>query len=317
VHTFFLLSALFLAAGVGVVGAELLRVLPVGGRRPLALAVLGLPPAILLLAATHLVPQFWQECAPLVGWDRVASFGLLGLLGAIGAAGIGVNLARLALVDRLLPACAQLCNSPLQAELAVLATRLAVRTPDVRVLRSDAPLAVTGGLRRPSIVLSTWLVEQLDTQELESVLSHELAHLARHDYLTRWLARLLRDATAYLPSGWYAVRVLETDEELAADALAVQTTQQPLAMASALGKVWRALATPQPAGLAGWPAYAGASVDLLEERLNRLMAVQVRPRHTLLSRVLAGLTVLSVGGLAPRLLALSATVLPLMCTMRY
>jgi len=47
------------------------------------------------------------------------------------------------------------------------------------------------------------------------------------------------------------------------------------------------------------------------------MAVQVRPRHTLLSRVLAGLTVLSVGGLAPRLLALSATVLPLMCTMRY
>jgi len=315
-HTFFLLSALLLAAAVGVLGALLLRALPVGGRRSIALVVLGLPPTVVLVAVTHLVPRFWQECAPLVGWDRVASFGLLAVLGAIGLGGLVLNLARLALVDRLLPACAPLSHPHLRKQVVLLADELGVRTPDVRVLRSGAPLAVAGGLRRPSIVLSSWLIEHLDGQELESVLGHELAHLARRDYLMRWLARLLRDATAYLPSGWYAVRVLEADQELAADALAVGATQQPLAMASALGKVWRALTTSQSAGLSGVPAYAGTSAALLEERLNRLLAGEARPSSPLPGRVLAGVTVLSVGELAPRLLALSATALPLMCTMR-
>jgi len=48
------------------------------------MVVLGLPPCVVLVGVTHLVPRFWQDCAPLVGWDRVAGFALLGLLGAIG-----------------------------------------------------------------------------------------------------------------------------------------------------------------------------------------------------------------------------------------
>ena len=316
-HTFFLLSSLLLAAVISVSGASVLRLLPVGGRRSAALAVLGLPPTVVLLGVSHLVPRFWEDCAPLVGWDRIASFSLLGLLGAMGLGALGLNLARLAVVDRLLPACSALGDPVVRADTEALATRLGVRTPCVRILRSAAPLAAAGGLWQSNIVLSSWLLEHLDRDELESVLTHELAHLVRGDYLLRWLARLLRDATAYLPGSWYALRALEDDEELAADALAVGATRQPLAMASALGKVWRAVTAPQNAGFAGLPAYAATSAELLEQRLNRLLDGDVRPGSVLPGRALAGISILSVGALAPRLLALSAAALPLMCTLRY
>jgi len=315
-HTFFLLSALLLAAVISLLGAALLRTLPVGNRRPVALVVLGLPPAVLGLATTHLIPLFWVDCAPLIGWDRVASFAMLGALAVIGLGAVGLAVARLALVDRLLPACSPVTDLALQANVSALALGVGLPAPALRILPSRSPLAVAGGLRRPTVVLSTWLLEHLDPQELESVVTHELAHLARRDYLTRWLGRVLRDATVYLPGAWYALRVLEADDELSADALAVSTTGRPLAMASALGKVWRALSTSESAGLAGIPAYAGGSMALIEQRLERLISGQAVPTSTLLGRLIAGIGLLATGELAAQGLGLSAATIPYVCSMR-
>jgi len=122
--------------------------------------------------------------------------------------------------------------------------------------------------------------------------------------------------TVYLPGGWYALRVLEADEELAADALAVSTTGRPLAMASALAKVWRAVSISESTSWAGLPAYAVGSADLLEERLNRLVSGRAIPTPALPGRVVAGIGLLSMGELAAQLLALSATAIPFVCTMR-
>lgn len=313
-HTLFLLSALLLALLISVLGAGLLRVLAVGSRQPSALAVLGLPIVVLLLAVSHLIPLFWQECAPLVGWDRWASFGLLGVLAAIGLAAVGLNVGRLVLVGRLLPVCTPLSESDLRLGDIPLGSKL---VPGVRVLQSATPLAAAGGIWRPSIVLSTWIIEHLEPDEFESVLTHELAHLARRDYLLRWVARLLRDATIYLPGGWYALNVLEADQELGADAMAVAATGRPLAMASALGKVWRALDRSEPVQFAGMPNYAATSAALLEERLHRLLDGTAEPSSPLPGRLLAGASVVSASGIALRVLALSAAALPLMCTMRY
>jgi len=81
VHTFFILSALLFAAAISGAGAVLLQLAPATGRRPLALVTLAAPPIVLGLAVVHLIPHFWPDCAPLVGWDRVATFALLGTLG--------------------------------------------------------------------------------------------------------------------------------------------------------------------------------------------------------------------------------------------
>lgn len=316
-HTLFLLSALLFAAAVGGIGAGLLRLVPPGGARPLALAVLAAPPFVLGLAVLHLFPRFWATCAPLAGWDAVASFGLVAMLGGVALGAIVLSLARLVLVERLL-GCAPAADPALRARAAALADRLGLPQPALGLLRTDAPLAVTGGLRRPTIVLSTWLVERLDGAELEAVFAHELAHLRSRDHLVRWAARLLRDMTVYLPSGWYALRALEAEQELAADARAVEATARPLAMASALGKVWAgALSPARPIGLAGLPAYAGSSAALLEERLNRLLDGRARATRPLTGRLIATAAAVSVGEMAPRALTVGATALPLMCSVRW
>lgn len=314
-HTLFLLSALLLAAALSGAGVILLRLAPAGGRRPLALAVLAAPPVVLAMATFHIVPRFWPECAPLAGWDQVASLGLLVMLAGTAVGALGVNLARLVLVERLLAVCRPLADEALTALLATLARRLGVAPPVLRVLGTDGPLAVSGGLWRPTVVLSSWLVEQLDRREMEGVLAHELAHLARRDHLTRWVGRLLRDATIYLPGGWYAWRVLEADEELVADAMAVEATGRPLAMVSALGKVWRGAGL-GPADLAGLAGYAGTSAALLEERLDRLLHGRALRASPLPSRLLAGANLVLIGDLAPRLLMVTARALPHVCNLR-
>lgn len=317
-HTLFLLSALVLATALGGLGACLLRLAPVGTRRPIAMVALAVPSFVLALAATHLVPRFWPDCAPLTGWDWVASVALLTVLGSVAVGALVLNVARLVLIERLLLVCPVLTDSSVVAHVRMLAGRLGMRKPPcLRLLQSGAPLALSGGVRQSTIVLSSWLIERLDADELEAVLTHELAHLARKDDQTRWVSRLLRDATVYLPSSWYALRVLESDEEIGADALAANITNRPLAIASALGKVWRgALGGAEPVSVAGLPGYAGASAELLEERLTRLLDGRARGRSTLPGRLLAGLSVVSVSELTPRLLAISANALPLICTMR-
>lgn len=262
-HALLLLAALLLAATTGGLGALLLRLVPAGGRRPLAFVVLAAPAFVLGLAVLHLVPALWPACTPLDGWDRVVSIALLAALATAALGGLVVNAARLWQVERLLRSCPA-AGDALVSRTAALAERLGVAAPAVRILPAGGPLAASGGLRRPTVVLSPWLIERLDERELDGVLAHELAHLARRDHLAGWLGRLLRDMMAYLPSSWYALRVLQEEEELGADAVAVEATRRPLAMASALGKVWRgALGARSSAGLAALPGYAGSAAPLI------------------------------------------------------
>src|SRR3546814_19887548 len=55
----------------------------------------------------------------------------------------------------------------------------------VVVCEADRPLALTFGIRRPTVLLSDWMVRCLDVHELESVLAHEVGHVVRRDSLAR------------------------------------------------------------------------------------------------------------------------------------
>ena len=316
-HTFFLLLAILLTGLVAGGGAAVLGTLPPGGRRPLALLVLSSPLGLLGFGAYHVIPLFWMECSPLTGWDRVAVIGLLSAMGAVPAGAVVVNSVRLLLVERVLTSCLPLDHEPLRSRLSSLALRHGCAVPNIRLLETDAPLAVAGGLRQPAVVLSTWMIEQLDADELDAVFCHELAHTGRADYVVRWLSRLLRDATVYLPSSWYALSVVETDEELHADAQAVRVTGHPLAMASALGKVWHgALGAPAMLQLGSLAGYAGGGPTLLETRLTRLLNGTADHQASMASRGFATLGIFTLVGLAPRLLLVGAAALPLICMVR-
>lgn len=314
-HTLFLLAALLAAVVVSTLGAVLLRATPSGERRALALVVLAAPVFILALAASHAIPRVWTECGPLVGWDRVGTLALLAGIGGTAVAALGLNLGWLVLVERLLRAC-RAPHPGLLERLGLVAGRARLRTPALGLLEVDGPMAVTGGLLRPTIVLSVWLLEHLDERELEAVVSHELAHLAQRDHLVRWLGELLRDATIYLPGSCYALRVLQQDQELAADAAALEMTRRPLALASSLVKIYQVSGSSGAARvLRALPSYR-ASAYLVEERLWRLLATEPQPRSRWRGRLLAGATALSVGDLTPRLLAAATSAMPLVCSLR-
>lgn len=311
----YLALTLLTAGAAGCLGALLLRLVPYGRRAAPALAVLAAPVSVVGFAVLHLVLESPQRCPESAAWDRGGSAAVLLVIGAVASGALVLNLLRAARAELLLLRCPPLGDEDITRRAGALAARFGISPPSVCVLRLEAPLAATGGLRRTGIVLSSWVVEHLDARELDAVLAHEMAHLVRHDPSARLVGRLLRDTVAYLPGGWYACAALEADQELRADALAAEVTRRPLALASALCKVWLRSGTPAPATLGGLPGLTGSSGDLLEERVRRLAGDGRRPAHARLRAggVLAGAGALSLGGLAPRLLASGAGMVSLVC----
>ena len=185
---------------------------------------------------------------------------------ALGAVGLGVL--RLGLMFWVVGHRCVAADPGLQALADRLAEEMGTSHPRVLLYASDRPVAVTWGWRCPTILLSTWMVNRLDARELESVLAHELGHAARLDYPVLWLATVLRDAFFYLPTSRMCYRQLQTDKEIACDELAASVTQRPLALASALAKVWHEAV--------GGPAFGMVQAlvgtrEWIEERIERLV----------------------------------------------
>lgn len=141
-----------------------------------------------------------------------------------------------------------------------------VPRPRIAVMRSREPNAFALG-RSPKyavIVVTEPLVALLDADELESVLAHELAHLAHRDLLVMTVAsspgilasglgNALRDGglgrsapfvlVAWIFTGlvhlicFLPARLLSRYRELCSDVAAAHLTQRPEALASALQKI--------------------------------------------------------------------------------
>ena len=137
------------------------------------------------------------------------------------------------------------------ADLQFLATRVArglgVPTPTVSVVAHCDGGAFVVGRRHPIIVLDGELLAQLDEDELEGVIAHELAHVRRRDNVVAGLLGTVRDLAFFVPGIGWAARQLHRERELAADQVAVGATHKPGALASGLLKVLEASSSPQAA----------------------------------------------------------------------
>ncbi|WP_435362027.1 M48 family metallopeptidase [Haloarchaeobius sp. DFWS5] len=70
-----------------------------------------------------------------------------------------------------------------------LATQASMQTPTVAVADTDVPNSfAVGGLTNATIVVSEGLLDRLDTDELDAVLGHELAHVRNRDATVMTLA---------------------------------------------------------------------------------------------------------------------------------
>ena len=259
---------LVMLGGYGVLGL-LRRVEGWGHRRDLQVGILALPFASLITGIAGLHHVAGRTCFLTVPpWDYTVGLAVPLAMGAVALGGVGLGVVRLGLVSRVVARGGTPAAPALQTLADHLADQLGAPRARVLVSPSSRPVAVTCGLRRPILLLSTWMVDHLDRRELESVIVHELGHVARRDYVMIWLATMLRDAFFYVPTTRIAYRQLQVEKELACDDLVVAVTKRPLALASALAKVWHtALGGP---GLEAAQPFAEAG-EWIEGRIARLM----------------------------------------------
>ena len=239
-------------------------------RRTLQFSVLFMPLVVIGLGLCSLRLSSGEAFS-----DTALLFGTGGI--ALGALGLGML--RVILMTRFVACRALFISTTVQAQVDDVAQRLASPSARVRLVLTDRPLALTCGLRNPTILLSTWMVEHLDQRELEAVLAHELAHVVRRDYLMGWLATMLRDAFFYFPTSWIAYRQFQQEKELACDDCTVGVTHRPLALASALAKVWlQAVDEPMPVKIGGAQALLRSEASIAG-RIQRLLASSEQGRY--------------------------------------
>jgi TonB family protein len=134
-------------------------------------------------------------------------------------------------------------------EQAVLARALA-RTQlvrPVRLVRSQSISApATAGMLRPVILIPA--ATQLSTDELETILTHECAHIARHDNLLGLIESIAGCALWFHPLVWIARHILDAAREEACDAIVVASGESDTYI-NALRKVCEAAIGPRVAAV--------------------------------------------------------------------
>ncbi|MQA09955.1 MAG: M48 family metalloprotease [Pseudonocardiaceae bacterium] len=129
----------------------------------------------------------------------------------------------------------------------------------VKMVALDEPLAVTAGLLRPYIVVSTGLLRALSAAELHAVLAHEQVHARRRDPLRLLLGQVLAAHLWFLPIARDVYSRARLSYELAADRQATYRYGRA-ALAGALLRVVSAPAFGVPF----------ADAELLEARVAQL-----------------------------------------------
>jgi beta-lactamase regulating signal transducer with metallopeptidase domain len=96
---------------------------------------------------------------------------------------------------------------------------------NVRLLMSDqivSPVAV--GFRNPAVLLPSSLVGHLDNNDLDHMLLHELAHLARRDDWTNLIVRAGWAMVGFYPVAAFILKRIDEERELACDDWVVEMT---------------------------------------------------------------------------------------------
>jgi beta-lactamase regulating signal transducer with metallopeptidase domain len=209
------------------------------------------------------------------------------------------SMVRIFRFNRLLTLGSEIAPQKLQTVATGIANRLGLKSVPA-IHTTSAPLSPMvwwlGGKVR--IVIPTVLLEQMDTQQFEWVMAHELAHVCRRDYLVRWIEWLACICFWWNPLVWWARRHLRTNEEICCDALVVSSLQpEPHSYANSLLTAIEYLACPvlRPPAIAS-EINSGGFLErrfkmIVSENLQRKNAIWLQVCVLLLAAVVLPLSV--------------------------
>ena len=157
-----------------------------------------------------------------------------------------------------------------------IAKQMGIRKP-VQVWISEwVTSPVTIGYLKPVILLPMAAVNQLNMQQMEAVLLHELSHIRRYDYLLNLVLNLVRTILYFNPFARAFVKIVEGEREKSCDELVMQFQYEPYEYASALLSLEK-LSREQPLLVLG---AAGHGRELLG-RIESIMGVQQKQKFSI------------------------------------
>ena len=161
------------------------------------------------------------------------------------------------------------CHAPTcwQITLARLANEAKISRSIVLLesLFADSPMIL--GHWRPVILTPLGFITGLPPDQVEAVLLHELAHIARCDYLANMCQRLLEGLLFYNPAAWWIARVIRQEREHCCDDFVVAWRGDAHAYAVALTEL-------EKYRHQNWPAHEttlAAKGGNLMKRITRLL----------------------------------------------
>ena len=149
---------------------------------------------------------------------------------------------------------------------------------DVRIIEAESPFVVaTWGVRAPTLVLPPGASASWNESRIRSVLCHELAHVARADWLVQIASQIVLAALWFHPLAWLACRQLRHDSERACDDAVLRHGVGAPEYASHLVALARACR--RPAWSAWMPALPMAQPSAFERRISAMLnpALNRRP----------------------------------------
>lgn len=179
-----------------------------------------------------------------------------------------------------------------QAKFALLCEKLKI-SQSVGLLRSsliETPIVV--GWFKPVILIPASVFLQMNPQELETILAHELMHIRRYDNLVNFAQSFVEILFFYHPGLWWISASIRREREFACDDAVLKTSENPhLVYASALAnleEIRRLTKKPAPR------LAVAASGGKLMQRIERISYKTGERRHSKQSLFLAGLAFLLV-----------------------
>jgi Zn-dependent protease with chaperone function len=126
------------------------------------------------------------------------------------------------------------------ASFETLREAMGVPVAQLRISNATAPISFAIDADQPIVVISEQLPRLLKKDELEAVMSHELAHVRNSDTTLKALVTAYKTALPMDPIIRMVEAAFHREREMVADETAALTTKKPLSLAAALLKIYEA-----------------------------------------------------------------------------
>jgi bla regulator protein blaR1 len=168
-----------------------------------------------------------------------------------------------------------------------LADRLGVNRPVAFLESGLAKVPMVIGYIKPVILVPIGLLADLPTKQVEAILSHELAHIRREDYIVNILQSIAETLFFFNPAIWWISSLIRDEREHCCDHVAVKNTDK-----RTLVEALVAFQEYRRAGLAYAPAFATSKYKLLQ-RAKRIFDNRNNPLDPLVKVVLTGCIIMA------------------------